>query len=175
MWDVPDLLDSDPECEAGCYKCLLSYSNQPDHVRIDRKKEAVLSLLCRLTRAEAEVGSATGAGAKDAVDALLRQCGSGLERAWLETLRHGGYRLPDRAQPLMAEFSVRPDFTYEEQKALVFLDGPHHHGDATKAIDDTKRRVLRDAGYKVIAFSEDDADWPAVFAKFPFVFGRGRS
>jgi hypothetical protein len=25
-----------PICEAGCYKCLLSYYNQPDHTLIDR-------------------------------------------------------------------------------------------------------------------------------------------
>ncbi|MCC7058862.1 MAG: DUF1998 domain-containing protein, partial [Burkholderiaceae bacterium] len=176
LWtDVADLQDTDAECEAGCYRCLLSYSNQPDHSRIDRKGEAVLSLLCRLARADAQAGSTSGADANDAFDALLRQCGSGLERAWLESVRDGGFRLPDRAQPLLAEFSVRPDFAYDGTKALVFVDGPHHQGDATKAIDDAKRRALRDAGYKVVAFTEDRAGWPAVFAKYPFVFGKGRA
>ena len=96
------------------------------------------------------------------------------ERAWLEAVRDGGFRLPDRAQPLLAEFSVRPDFAYEGTKALIFVDGPHHRGDATKMMDEAKRRVLRDAGYKVVAFAEDRADWPGVFAKYPFVFGKGR-
>jgi hypothetical protein len=41
-------------------------------------------------------------------------------------------------------------------------------------MDDVKRRALRDAGYKVVVFAEDRADWPAVFAKFPFVFGKSR-
>lgn len=176
LWtDHADLQDTDAECEAGCYRCLLSYSNQPDHGRIDRRHKAVLDLLCRLARADASVGSASGARAEDAFDALLRQCGSGLERAWLEAVRDGGFRLPDRAQPLLAEFSVRPDFAYDGTKALIFVDGPHHQGDAAKMMDEAKRRALRDAGYKVVSFTQERGDWPAVFAKFPFVFGKGRS
>lgn len=171
--DFDDLDDADDGCEAGCYRCLLSYANQPDHGRIDRRDRAVLDLLCRLTRADTEAGGADGASASDAFEALLNQCGSALERAWLRAVRDGGFRLPDRAQPLMAEFSTRPDFSYEETKALVYVDGPHHRQDVTKMMDDAKRRALRDAGYKVVAFAEDPAGWPAVFAKYPFVFGRG--
>ena len=50
-----------PVCEAGCYKCLLSYYNQPDHALIDRMdKDAdglVLDILCRLTVAASANGS----------------------------------------------------------------------------------------------------------------------
>jgi superfamily II DNA/RNA helicase len=175
LWaDAADLDDTDPDCDAGCYRCLLSYGNQPDHARIDRRGEAVRTLLCRLSRADALAGAAAAGAGGDAFEALLRQCGSGLERAWLEAARDGGFCLPDRAQPLLSDFSVRPDFSYDEVKALIFVDGPHHSSDATKAMDDKKRRALRDAGYKVIAFAENKAEWPAVFAKFPFVFGKGR-
>ena len=37
-------------CVKGCYRCLLSYYNQPDHEQIDRTDDAVLSLLLRLAR-----------------------------------------------------------------------------------------------------------------------------
>src|SRR5690606_30330865 len=42
VWELDSLehaLDADghPVCEAGCYKCLLSYYNQPDHLNIDRQ------------------------------------------------------------------------------------------------------------------------------------------
>lgn len=168
-----DLESTEEECEAGCYKCLLSYSNQPDHERIDRKSRTILDLLCRLTRAEAMIGSAEGAPAGDAFKALLNHCGSELERAWLTVVLDGCFRLPDRAQPFLAEFSTRPDFAYDETKALVYVDGPHHQQDATKAMDDSKRKALRDAGYKVVVFTEDKSGWPAVFAKYPFIFGRG--
>jgi hypothetical protein len=168
-----DLDNTDTDCEAGCYRCLLSYSNQPDHERVDRRSRAVLDLLCCLTRATAECGSAEGADAGDAFEVLLNQCGSGLERAWLTCLRDGGYKLPDRAQLLLSEFSTQPDFAYDDTKALVYVDGPHHQQKAIKAMDENRRRALRDAGYKVVVFTEDQSGWPAILAKYPFIFGRG--
>jgi superfamily II DNA/RNA helicase len=168
-----DLDNTDTDCEAGCYRCLLSYSNQPDHERIDRQSRAVLDLLCRLTRAAADAGSAEGANAGDAFNALLNQCGSGLERAWLTGVRDGGYRLPDRAQPLLSEFSTQPDFAYDDTKALIYVDGPHHQQKATKTMDENRRRALRDAGYKVVVFTEDQSGWQGIFGKYRFIFGRG--
>jgi superfamily II DNA/RNA helicase/very-short-patch-repair endonuclease len=174
LWaDNADLEDADPDCEAGCYRCLLSYSNQPDHTRIDRRDPDVLALLCRLARATAEMGSAEGISADDAFATLHRQCGSGLEEAWLEAVRACGFRLPDRAQPMLEAFSTQPDFIYDRTKALIYVDGPHHRDAAIKTVDDRKRQALRDAGYKVIVFTEDTASWSAIFAKFSFVFGKG--
>jgi superfamily II DNA/RNA helicase/very-short-patch-repair endonuclease len=171
--DAADLDDGDENCEAGCYRCLLSYANQPDHERIDRKDGDVLGLLCRLTRADTQAGSAEGIDAEDAFAALHRQCGSGLEREWLEAVRDGGFRLPDRAQPMLDEFSTQPDFAYDGTKALIYIDGPHHRGAALKMVDDAKRYALKDAGYRVIVFTEERSDWPATFTRFSFVFGKG--
>ncbi len=39
-------------CVRGCYKCLLSYYNQPDHELIDRTNEDALRVLLRLARSE---------------------------------------------------------------------------------------------------------------------------
>jgi len=38
-------------CVAACYRCLLSYYNQPDHELIDRRDEAALRILWRLAQA----------------------------------------------------------------------------------------------------------------------------
>jgi hypothetical protein len=46
------LVDGDEPCVAGCYRCLLSYYNQPDHELIDRRDETVLAVLDRLARSE---------------------------------------------------------------------------------------------------------------------------
>jgi superfamily II DNA/RNA helicase/very-short-patch-repair endonuclease len=167
-----ELDDADPTCEAGCYKCLLSFANQPDHASVDRKNVIVIDLLCRLTRADAATGSMAGASAQDAFDALNRQCGSGLEKAWLRAVRDGGLRLPDKAQPMLTEFLTQPDFAYEQTKSLIYVDGPHHQQAATKAVDNSKREALRNAGYKVVVFGQDRSDWPGVFAKYPFIFGK---
>lgn len=40
--------DGSPLCEAGCYKCLLSYYNQPDHDLIDRQNPELIGLLCSI-------------------------------------------------------------------------------------------------------------------------------
>jgi very-short-patch-repair endonuclease len=173
--DASELVDGDSDCEAGCYRCLLSYANQPDHSRIDRRSERVLNVLCRLTRCLAHAGASSGASAEDSFEALMRQCGSELEKLWLQAVRDGGFRLPERAQPLFAEFSVRPDFSYDDMKALIFVDGPHHQNDATKAMDESKRRALRNAGYKVISFTQNQAEWSELFARFAFIFGKGRA
>ena len=42
----------DARCVKGCYRCLLSYYNQPDHESIDRTDSEVLTLLLRIARAE---------------------------------------------------------------------------------------------------------------------------
>ncbi len=42
-------VDLEGACGAGCYRCLLSYSNQMDHERIDRR--VVVPLLLQLSRA----------------------------------------------------------------------------------------------------------------------------
>jgi very-short-patch-repair endonuclease len=56
---------------------------------------------------------------------------------------------------------------------LIYIDGPHHRGAAIKMVDDAKRQALRDAGYRVITFTEERTGWPATFARFSFVFGKG--
>jgi hypothetical protein len=40
----------DARCVAGCYRCLLSYYNQPDHELIDRADREVKTILLRLAR-----------------------------------------------------------------------------------------------------------------------------
>ncbi len=41
----------DARCVAGCYRCLLSYFNQPDHELIDRRNQLALQFLIRLAHA----------------------------------------------------------------------------------------------------------------------------
>ncbi|KTE46419.1 MULTISPECIES: DEAD/DEAH box helicase [unclassified Sphingopyxis] len=44
-------------CVAGCYRCILSYYNQPDHLLIDRRDTDVHAVLDRMTRSE--IGATT--------------------------------------------------------------------------------------------------------------------
>jgi len=172
-WHPDQLQDTNSSCEAGCYRCLLSYANQIDHKVIQRKHQIVLDLLCRLTRATVTSGTA-GRSFEEQYAELERLCGSSLEKAWLNTVRKKGYRLPDKAQFLMSNFGVRPDFGYDgDSPAIVFIDGPHHDLDYQHRIDESKNLSLRNAGYLVIRFPKEKATWSALFAQYPDVFGTG--
>lgn len=174
-WKADELVDTDETCEAGCYRCLLSYGNQADHKFIQRKNQVVLDLLCRLIAAEPKRGT-EGRSPDEHYAELERLSGSSLEKAWLSFVRAKGYRLPDRAQFSMSDYMVRPDFGYAgDSPALVFIDGPHHEVDHQMKVDAAKNQVLRDAGYEVIRFPKEQQDWTAIFKQYPDVFGKESS
>jgi hypothetical protein len=168
--DHADLANLDEDCEAGCYKCLLSYANQPDHTTIDRRNEVVLDLLCRLSRAEGTRG-ALGRTGEEQFEALANVSLSSLEQAWLAHVREHAYHLPDKAQPLLEDYGTRPDFAYSSIPALVYVDGPHHETDHQRHIDHQMVERLEDAGYTVIRFPKEQEAWPAIFQSHAFVFG----
>ena len=57
--DASQLLDLPGACVKGCYRCLLSYFNQPDHEQIDRTDIEAKQLLVALARGQVQV-SASG-------------------------------------------------------------------------------------------------------------------
>lgn len=169
--------NGEPFCEAGCYRCLLSYYNQPDHALIDRKDKTagglLLEMLCRLTQAQANQG--TQGRAPEEHDAqLARTAGSSLEQAWLGHVAERGYRKPDRGQHALAGADACADFFYDELNLVVFIDGPHHESDARRAQDAAIDRRLDDLGYLVIRFPKEQSAWPGIFAAHADLFGAGR-
>ena len=146
-----DLQDRDHKCEAGCYRCLLSYYNQPDHPKIDRRDETMLDLLCRLTRAERKE-LATSSGDRDSFEEMMNACTSSLEREWLKFLVERDYRLPDRAQPYLPTYATRPDFAYRHLQTVIYIDGPIHRRDVKADADTANDQRLRDSGYSVVRF-----------------------
>lgn len=49
------LLDDSKDCVHGCYRCLLSYFNQPDHELIDRVSDEAKQLLVDIAKGEVDV------------------------------------------------------------------------------------------------------------------------
>ena len=169
---MADLDNGEEGCEAGCYRCLLGYYNQPDHTLIDRRHEEMLDLLCRLVGGERKSLSMPDAGG-DAAAELKAFSGSSLEKAWLTFVSLGGYRRPDRVQPYLEEFGTRPDFAYSGHQTLVFIDGPHHDGKRRRRADAEVTRRLEDAGYTVVRFGKDRGSWERVLRDYAWVFGPG--
>ena len=171
--DFSDLEDTKADCEAGCYHCLLAYSNQPDHATIDRRNQDAMNLLCRLTRSTVKKG-ADGRSHDDLLDGLTAASASTLEKAWLEHLTAGGWNLPDRAQPLLSDYNTQPDFAYSDIPALIYVDGPHHETDTKRKLDADLTRRLEDGGFTVVRFPKERGTWDTILGEFPYVFGKPR-
>jgi len=157
------------DCEAACYDCLMTYTNQRDHALLDR--QTIRDLLLRLTGARVAASSAPRPRAEQ-LERLLRQAESELETRWLEFLEESDLRLPSRAQPFFEECLTRPDFFYDDALAAVYVDGPDHDNPERLGRDRTLTDCMRDLGYTVIRFGHDD-DWEALIERYPSVFGRG--
>jgi hypothetical protein len=131
-------------------------------------------LLCRLARSGGSKGKGNQSS-EEVMETLQNVSLSSLEQKWLHYLQSFGYHLPDHAQPLLSEFHIQPDFEYSKTKSLIFIDGPHHRNLETKKVDEIKRTLLTNKGYKVIVFTENQTEWPSIFKKFPFIFGQGKT
>ncbi len=148
---VEELREGKRLCEAGCYQCLLSYFNQPDHEHINRRDPGAQTLLVQL--AQSIVGAATKSTAA-AADA-------GPLAAWLAALEKHGLRKPDSTATPIADGLGVADAVYKSARALVFLSAPSPELTAYAA----------DRGYSVLLFPASSEAWPEFFAQHPEVFG----
>ncbi len=168
-----DWADTNRDCEAGCYRCLLSYYNQPDHELIDRRDPTVKGLLQAMLDATL-ITSAGGREREEQLEHLRGLSSSSLERTWLDYLVAHNHRLPDEAQVLIEAFNTRPDFVYRTPaQVAVYIDGPHHEAPSRKMIDEATTRALEEAGVVVIRFPKETDQWPGIIARYPDIFGGG--
>lgn len=161
VWALDDLPSLEPsnelgnhQCEAGCYQCLLSYFNQPDHEHINRRNADVLKLLVALANAQVQppmdgpTAAAPGASADETLD------------AWLTALRHAGAIQPDALNVPVNNGAAIAAAQYKASRALVFLS----------KVDEQTTSVLQDKGWQVLDFS-DASHWSQQFAAHADVFG----
>lgn len=156
--DLPSLEQTDAlgnhQCEAGCYQCLLSYFNQPDHEHINRRNADALKLLVALANARVQPVecSTTPVAATILADEPLD--------AWLFALSQAGAVQPDAVNVSVNNGAATAAAQYKASRALVFLS----------AVDDQTTSVLQDKGWQVLDFS-DASRWPQQFAAHADVFG----
>ncbi|MDP2316547.1 MAG: DEAD/DEAH box helicase [Pseudomonadota bacterium] len=150
--DLADLADT--RCVAGCYRCLLSYYNQPDHELIDRQDARARELLLRLAGAVTE--GLQRATAQPSPTPTFSD--TPLDR-W-RAAAHGQSIPPHDAEPLILG---------EEAIALAWRT---HY--VVAVLPDTLAAsvsALEDKGITVIPFG-DDATWPAAFARLAAALGQ---
>ena len=109
------------DCEAACYDCLMTYSNQRDHELLDR--QLIKDFLLELRRCKVK-SSPTAKSFADHLAALKARCDSQLERSWLDYLARRGLHLPTEAQRFFPQCGTRPDFYYSKHHTAVYVDGP---------------------------------------------------
>jgi ATP-dependent helicase YprA (DUF1998 family)/very-short-patch-repair endonuclease len=170
-----DDLIGDDSCSRACYRCLLSYSNQMDHSRLDRFliRDFLLGLTGGITTRKAK-----GRTYEEQYAWLQekRDPTSSLESEFLSVLYASRHRLPDRAQFRPEEgVYCEADFYYEREglKGIaVFIDGPHHDEPVRQQKDKEERQKLENLGYRVIVIRYDEK-LALQILRHPDVFGSG--
>lgn len=158
------------ECSTACYDCLMTYANQPDHLRLNR--HSIRDLLLDLAKADVSP-SPSDAPRSAHLQSLLERCESGLEKEWLLFLEARNLTLPSHSQhvpPAIDGCFTRPDFVYGPHSTVVYVDGPHHEFPTRQARDREQSSCVEDCGWSVIRFGAKD-DWEAIVRRFPSVFG----
>jgi hypothetical protein len=105
----PSLLveENDPQCVKGCYRCLLSYFDQPDHEMIDRTNTDALMLLLRLARSDIKASPPLACDAPDGT--------------WLAAFE--GWKLPTPTGAARSFGSTRFPFVWPDY-CLAAMSGP---------------------------------------------------
>ena len=151
-----DLVDArDTRCVAGCYRCLLSYYNQPDHELIDRRDDRAREILLRLAAASTR-GLRLGGG--DEPPPQPRPPASAGGR-WHDEARRLALPEPD-GEPLVVDGVPVPLCWRAHYVAAVLADAPA-----------PTRRALEDRGFDVVAFG-DETSWPEAFSRLSRSLGR---
>jgi superfamily II DNA/RNA helicase len=148
--DATGLVDEkDTTCVAGCYRCLLSYFNQPDHELIDRRLEPVKQALLRL--AAGSVEPTTAAASPAGAGGLAGEGGDVNLAAWHQRARALGLP-PADARPLDLGGTILP--LAWRGHYVAALIGP---ADATLAA------AAEAAGLNLILFPAAPSSWDRAF------------
>jgi ATP-dependent helicase YprA (DUF1998 family)/very-short-patch-repair endonuclease len=158
------------DCEAACYDCLMSYSNQGDHRQLDR--QGIKEFLWVMASSEAHISPSALTRAEH-LEQLRNLCQSDLERQWLDYLEQHQLNLPSYAQKLVEDCHTRPDFLYEKANTAIYVDGYHHLFTERQARDQAQQECMEDKGYSVLRFGVLD-DWEQTIQRYPALFGMGR-
>lgn len=174
-WKYDDLaqlekLDKDGQhiCEAGCYQCLLSYFNQPDHDNINRRNEEALRLLVALANSQVvNEGNNSQQKTKAAITTVNNLESSSnppletdLTGQWLEALALGGYHQPDKISLPVADGMATAAAYYKNARVAVILEN----------VELEVINRIQDKGGVALVMAEPN-QWQTVFDANPQIFG----
>jgi very-short-patch-repair endonuclease len=164
-----DLFPTRPKAS---YDDLLSYYNQMDHIKLDRHSIIKALELLIVSNPDDTVGGTYEEKYEELKKGLHHR--SPGEKVLLDYLFENGYRLPDFTNHNMEQFYVQPDFVYEKEKSLVFVDGGIHKKAINKAEDEKKRKTLELAGFDVLVWDDTSEPVAAFVTKRQDIFRKVR-
>jgi superfamily II DNA/RNA helicase len=142
-------------CVAGCYRCLLSYYNQPDHELIDRRDPAGRRILVRLANVRTELVDQQEEESALVVEVVDAQS---WEARWhAAAARH----LPGARRPLRSSIGDHGVLQWSDDLVAV-------------ALPDTPRELQHDweeRGYTFVRFASDESTWPQTFVRLGRLLG----
>ena len=156
---VPEALeelcdDAGMACVAACYRCLMSYYNQPDHELLDRRDPDARTMLLRLANARTVAREEQPAGAFYAVNG-----DQPAEGRWLAEASRRGIPAPD-SKPLAADGWSVPWVWRRHYVAAVF-------GETEAPV----RQAMEEFGFEVVRFDAPEG-WNAAFARLASALGQ---
>lgn len=141
-------------CVAGCYRCLLSYYNQPDHEVLDRRDETARAVLVRLANTRTVLLAREG----DVVEDVVETSGDSWEARWRAAFTGTLEGAPPPVRSLVGE-QVILQWT-EDLIAVALPDTPTD-----------LQRAWEDRGYTFFRFADDELLWPPIFARLARLLG----
>jgi hypothetical protein len=160
---LPPTIDSlsnvpDTSCVAACYRCLMSYYNQPDHELIDRRDADAKTFLLRLAHSTTagldpspQSGRVTVAGSASPDSPVTR---------WLTLAQAGGLPAPDATPLAIGAVQVRAVWRHHYVAAIL--------DDAAAATGP----ALEGKGFQAIVIEADEGTWPETISRLAKALGR---
>ncbi|MGH7624441.1 MAG: DUF1998 domain-containing protein, partial [Gemmatimonadaceae bacterium] len=149
----PDQLqDVEGACVRGCYRCLLSYYNQPDHDVIDRRDPAARQLLVRLAMSRTVLDAATAPVVADAPHSVTTD-------GWIGRWITAANTLPRPLPGWQLHENVVPRWP-ASYAAVILPDTPS-----------AVRDQLDMDGSTLFIFPADTQRWPETFARLARYLG----
>jgi hypothetical protein len=164
--DPSDLVDvPGTDCVAACYRCVMSYYNQPDHELLDRRDDDARTFLLRLARSTMKRTAGTMLDAVPATPMVptaspATASADPVVARWLETAGNQDLPAPD-GEPLAAG---------DRQVPLVWR--AHYVAALIGRPSEAVRLDLDRKGFDVVCFEPSGSDWPDTFRRLAAALGR---
>lgn len=144
------------DCVAGCYKCLLSYFNQPDHSLIDRRDPAAKRFLIELVK---------GVSVPSIVEPQPQEEASqpqSITDRFMAQLHKRGYLVPDDLNFTFKRLQITVGARYVSSHVAIVFE--------PMAADDLEG--LEEIGWTTLDFS-DESKWDSLFEEHKTFFTQG--